>query len=130
MHKGCPLHKVFILLPCLERLKRLFHMINVEHHEAIQMAVSQTTMAKRIAFGCFCCVKLIAAEYECHKIVLQFLGKGQQTFLIALVEKILPGRSLLQGTLLCKELSIVRTVQPSFYAFFIMTCHHVEYVTP
>ena len=50
-------------------------MINVEHHETIQMTFRQATVPKRSPFTCSCFIKLIAA-FRLLLLPVRLLNKG------------------------------------------------------
>ena len=87
-------------------------MIDVEHHETIQMTVLQTTMTEGLPLGGISGVKFIAAEDECWQILLEILCVCFQLFGIRLLRPGLTGSCLLQVPLLQIELLIFRAAEP------------------
>ena len=119
-------HQFLIGFQGLEYFQRIFHMVNIQHHQTVQMTVCQPTMTKRIAIGRRRCVKLIATENERHKVVLQLLSKSQQTLFVALLKELLTRTEFLQTTLLSQKLSIVLILQPLARDLRIVLLHSLE----
>ena len=90
-------------------------MIDIEHHQAIQMTVCESAMSEGLAFLRLGLVELIAAINECHGIVLDFLRKGQQFFCVRLFSPCLLCSFPFQVLLLQQELLIVCIIQPRLY---------------
>ena len=100
-------HQLLIGFQGIVHLQRIIHMVNIEHHQTVQVTVSQTTMAEHRTLSRLSCVKLIAAENKRCQVVLQLLSKGQQPLFIALFKELLASRQLFKSTLLSQELTIV-----------------------
>ena len=129
-------------------------MVDVEHHQSVQMTICQTTMTERSTFSRLSGIELIAAENECRQTILQLLGKGQQSLFVTLCKELLAGtefdlrsslltlgrvrasstllslnRSLLHATFLGQKLLVVFVLQPSCNAIGIVSLHHIENVS-
>ena len=144
-------HQLLIGFQGLEHLQRIVHMVNVEHHQTVQMAVCQPTMTKGIAIDRRRCVKLIAAKDKRRQVILQLLCKGLQPLLVALLKEFLTrtefdlrsslltlgrvgasstllslNRSLLQSSLLSQKLPILLILQPLINDLRIVSFHSLQ----
>ena len=89
MHQCRTLHQLIVGLPHLKDFERIIHMVNVEHHQSVQVTVCQSTMTEHPALGRSRFVKLIAREYERSQVVLELLSKGQQPLFVTLLKEFL-----------------------------------------
>ena len=126
MHEGRAIHQLLMGLQILEDLLRVLHVVDVEHHQSVQMTVSQSAMTEHTALARRRRIKLTAGEDESHLIILQFLGKCQQLLGIRLFGPCLFGSLLLRFLLFQQELLIVLILQPLADDLRIMSFHSLQ----
>ena len=88
MHQHRPVHQLLVILHFLVDSLWLFHMVNVEHHQSVQVTVSQTSVTEQLTLCRLGLVELTTREDEGRQVVLQLLGKSQQLLLVALGEEV------------------------------------------
>ena len=125
MHQSNTLHHLCIVTQLIPNLHRILHMINVEHHETIQMTFRQATMPKRSPFTCSCFIKLIAAIDKCRRIILNLLSIGQQFLPIAFCSPSLYSSLFLQILLFQQKLLIVSTIEPSLDSRYALSLRSI-----
>ena len=76
MNQSNTLHHLCIVTQLIPNLHRILHMINVEHHETIQMTFRQATMAEGSSLARCSLIKLIAAINKSRRIILDLLSIG------------------------------------------------------
>ena len=80
MHQYHALHQLFVLLQFFPDLKRIFYMVDVEHHEPVHMTAHQLAPCTFLGLTVLgfhrCLVKLIAAELESRQRFLQIIRPG------------------------------------------------------
>ena len=101
-------------------------MVDIEHKQPIEVTVSEPSVTEHPAFCSLRCVKLIATENECHKVVLQLLSKSQQTLFVALLKELLTRTELFKSTLLGQKLTIVLILQPLARDLRIVLLHSLQ----
>ena len=128
MHKARPVHQLLIRLQFLEHLQGILHMVDVQHHQTIQVAVLQASVPEHhllVLLG-GSRVKLPATEDEGSQVLLQFLSEGQQLLPAALRHELL-SCTLLHPLLLEHELLEVRQFHQSLDSHSVILLHGCQY---